>query len=105
MDERPETRYVAIGDADVGYQVLGNGPRDLLYFYGLGSHIDFLWDGPAAEFMRRLASFSRVILFDRRGTGASHGVSAGAPLPGRSGPRTSGRYSTPRHRNARPFWL
>jgi class 3 adenylate cyclase/pimeloyl-ACP methyl ester carboxylesterase len=78
MDERPETRYVAIGDADVAYQVLGTGPRDLLYFYGLGSHIDFLWDGPAAEFMRRLASFSRLILFDRRGTGASHGVSAGA---------------------------
>lgn len=75
MDARPETRYVAVGNADVAYQVLGDGPRDLLYFYGLGSHIDFVWDGPAAEFIQRLASFTRVLLFDRRGTGASEGVS------------------------------
>ena len=72
---RPETRYVAVGDADVAYQVLGDGPSDLLYFYGLGSHIEAFWDDrPTAEFLKRLASFSRLIFFDRRGTGASDAV-------------------------------
>jgi class 3 adenylate cyclase/alpha-beta hydrolase superfamily lysophospholipase len=70
---------VAVGDADIAYQVRGDGPSDLLYFYGLGSHIEALWDdGPTAEFLRRLASFSRLIFFDRRGTGASDGVSRNA---------------------------
>ena len=73
--EAPETRYVAVGDADVAYQVLGEGPLDLLYSYGLGSHIELFWQSPAlAEFPTRLASFSRLILFDRRGSGASDGV-------------------------------
>jgi pimeloyl-ACP methyl ester carboxylesterase len=75
VDEAPETRYVAVGDADVAYQVVGDGPVDLLYFAGLGSHVDVLWDyGPSAAFFRRLASFSRLILFDRRGAGASDAV-------------------------------
>ena len=70
--ERPETRYVAVGDADVAYQVIGEGPKDLLFFYGLGSHIDLFWDNPvASRFIQRLASFCRMIIFDRRGTGAS----------------------------------
>jgi class 3 adenylate cyclase/pimeloyl-ACP methyl ester carboxylesterase len=73
--EGPETRYVAVGDADVAYQVLGEGPIDLLYCYGLGSHIELYWESPAhAEFFTRLASFSRLIMLDRRGTGASDGV-------------------------------
>ena len=72
---RPQTRYTSIGDADVAYQVLGDGPRDLLYFYGLGSQIEQSWDDPiTANFLHGLASFSRLILFDRRGTGASDGV-------------------------------
>jgi len=71
----PETRYVAVGDADVAYQVLGEGPFDLLYSYGLGSHIELFWESPAlAGFLTRLASFSRLIAFDRRGSGASDGV-------------------------------
>ncbi len=75
MDRFPETRYVAVGDADVAYQVLGEGPIDLLYFYGLGSHLEMCWYLPeVAEFLDRLASFSRLIYFDRRGTGASDGV-------------------------------
>lgn len=70
--ETYETRYVEVGDADVAYKVVGEGPIDLLYFYGLGSHIELLWDTPMqAEALRRLASFSRLILFDRRGAGAS----------------------------------
>jgi class 3 adenylate cyclase/pimeloyl-ACP methyl ester carboxylesterase len=73
--EAPETRYVAVGDADVAYQVVGDGPFDLLYCYGLGSHVDYFWDIPeAAEFLKGLASFSRLLFFDRRGTGASDGV-------------------------------
>ena len=75
VEEAQETRYVAVGDADVAYQVLGDGPVDLLYFAGLGSHVDVLWEyGPSAAFLRRLASFSRLILFDRRGAGASDAV-------------------------------
>jgi class 3 adenylate cyclase/pimeloyl-ACP methyl ester carboxylesterase len=66
---------VAVGEADVAYQVVGDGPIDLLYFYGLGSHIDVLHQSPGFdEFFERLSSFARVILFDRRGTGASDGV-------------------------------
>jgi len=73
--EGPETRYVAVGDSDIAYRVIGDGPLDLLYFYGLGSHIDLFWDTPSmAEYLHALASFSRLILFDRRGTGASDGV-------------------------------
>jgi len=73
--ERPKTSYVAVGDSDVAFQVLGDGSFDLLYCYGLGSHIELLWEIPAvAEMLASLAAFSRLILFDRRGTGASDGV-------------------------------
>ncbi|MBA3654330.1 MAG: adenylate/guanylate cyclase domain-containing protein [Actinobacteria bacterium] len=73
--DAPETRYVAVGDADVAYQVVGDGPLDLLYCYGLGGHIEHWWQAPLpAEFLKRLASFSRLLFFDRRGIGASDGV-------------------------------
>ena len=42
--DRPETRYVAVGDGDVAYQVFGRGSPDVLFCYGLGSHIDYFWD-------------------------------------------------------------
>ena len=72
---RPDTKYVAIGDADVAYQVLGEGPSDLLFFNGLGSNVEMAWEDPViADFLRRLASLRRLIFFDRRGTGASDGV-------------------------------
>jgi class 3 adenylate cyclase len=77
--EAPETRYVAVGDADVAYQVVGDGPFELLYCYGLGSHIEHCWDIPGqAEYLEGLAAFSRLIFFDRRGSGASDGVSLSA---------------------------
>jgi class 3 adenylate cyclase/pimeloyl-ACP methyl ester carboxylesterase len=77
---RPETRYVRVDGADVAYQVLGDGPVDLVYFYGIGSHIELFWDDPSyADFLRRLASFSRLIVLDRRGTGASDRVEAAMP--------------------------
>jgi pimeloyl-ACP methyl ester carboxylesterase len=72
---RPETRYVTVGDADVAYQVFGDGPSDLLFFNGLGSNVEMAWEDPViATFLRRLASLRRVIFLDRRGTGASDGV-------------------------------
>ncbi len=71
MIDQPETRYVIVDDAEVAYQVTGEGPMDLVYHHGL-CQIDLQWDvAPEAAFNRQLASFSRLILFDRRGTGAS----------------------------------
>jgi pimeloyl-ACP methyl ester carboxylesterase len=68
----PETRYVKSGDVHIAYQVLGNGPLDLIFVPGFVSNVEALWTSPArAAFFRRLASFSRLILFDKRGTGMS----------------------------------
>ena len=65
----PETQYVSVGDMDVAYQVLGDGPIDLVYHHGF-CHLELQWDVPQeAAFNRSLASFCRLILFDRRGTG------------------------------------
>jgi class 3 adenylate cyclase len=81
MRETPETRYVSVGDADVAYRALGDRPIDLLYFFGLGSQIDLVWDLPYADRLQhQLSSIARLIHFDRRGTGASDGVPrAGMP--------------------------
>ena len=77
--EAPPTRYVAVGDGEVAYQVVGDGPLDLLVCYGLGSHVELVWDiPPSDEVLPRLAGFSRVVYFDRRGTGASDGVALNA---------------------------
>src|SRR3989442_3149577 len=68
----PETRYTKSGDINIAYQVIGSGPRDLILVPGWVSNIEVLWEEPAvARFLRRLASFSRLILFDKRGTGLS----------------------------------
>ncbi len=72
----PETRYARVGEDRLAYQVLGQGPPDLVLTMGSFSHVDLVWDDPqVALFLRRLASFSRLVRFDRRGTGASD------PLP------------------------
>ena len=72
---KPETRYARSGDLNIAYQVVGEGPRDLVFVPGWVSNIDLLWEDPSAEqFLRRLASFSRLILFDKRGTGLSDRV-------------------------------
>jgi pimeloyl-ACP methyl ester carboxylesterase len=73
----PETRYAKSGDVNVAYQVLGEGPIDLVYVWGWISHLDFQWTDPTiASFLRRLASFSRLIMFDKRGIGLSDPVGA-----------------------------
>ena len=70
--EMAETRYAPVGEADVAYRVVGDGPFDVLYFYGLGSHVDMITEDPrGAPLWGALARLSRVIFFDRRGTGAS----------------------------------
>jgi len=70
-----ETRYVQSGDANIAYQVVGSGPIDLVFVMGWVSHLDYFWEDPSfAYFLDRLASFSRLILFDKRGTGLSDRV-------------------------------
>jgi class 3 adenylate cyclase len=71
----PETRYARSGGATIAYQVVGDGPFDLVYVPGFLSHLEWNWEHPPyARFLRRLASFSRLILFDKRGTGMSDPV-------------------------------
>jgi pimeloyl-ACP methyl ester carboxylesterase len=70
----PETRYAKSGDINVAYQVVGNGP-DLLYGSGWVSNVEMMWELPIqARFLTRLASFARLITFDKRGTGLSDRV-------------------------------
>ncbi|GAC1605087.1 MAG: adenylate/guanylate cyclase domain-containing protein [Acidimicrobiales bacterium] len=71
----PHTRYIKAGDVHVAYQVVGTGPLDLVFVPGAASHLECLWEEPGvARFYRRLASFSRLIMFDKRGTGMSDRV-------------------------------
>ena len=75
MTEVPETRYVAVGDADVAYRVLGDRPPDILIFNPLGSHLELTWDLPVfGDFYARIASIGRLIIFDRRGFGMSDAI-------------------------------
>jgi class 3 adenylate cyclase len=70
-----ETRYAKSGDVNVAYQVMGEGSIDLVYVWGWISHLDFQWTNPTIEsFLRRLSRFSRLIMFDKRGTGLSDPV-------------------------------
>jgi pimeloyl-ACP methyl ester carboxylesterase len=72
----PQTRYARSGDVNIAYQVVGDGPLDLVWVQGWVSNVEAMWDvGPMGRFVERLASFSRVILFDKRGTGLSDPVS------------------------------
>ena len=75
-----ETRYAKSGDVNVAYQVIGDGPLDLVLVPGWVSDVEQAWEDPSfAAFLRRLTSFARLILLDRRGTGLSDRV---AELPG-----------------------
>jgi pimeloyl-ACP methyl ester carboxylesterase len=72
----PETRYARSGDVNIAYQVVGDAPLDLVYVPGWTSNIEMMWEEPGlAHFLERLTSFSRLILFDKRGTGLSDRVS------------------------------
>ena len=71
----PETMYARSGDVNIAYQVVGDAPLDLVFVMGWVSHMEYFWREPSfARFLQRLASFSRLILFDKRGTGLSDRV-------------------------------
>jgi pimeloyl-ACP methyl ester carboxylesterase len=77
----PVTHYAKSGDASIAYQVIGQGPFDLVYVSGWISNIELMWEEPGhARFLNRLASFSRLLLIDKRGTGLSDRV-AESELP------------------------
>ncbi len=77
----PETRYALSGDVRVAYQVVGDGPRDLVLAPGFVSNLELAWEHPPYErFMRQLSSFARVIVFDKRGSGLSDPVREAATL-------------------------
>jgi pimeloyl-ACP methyl ester carboxylesterase/class 3 adenylate cyclase len=70
--EAPEVRYARSGDVSIAYSVVGDGPFDLVFVSGwVLSVLESAWEGPAADSLSRLAAFSRLILFDKRGTGLS----------------------------------
>lgn len=75
IDRPPETMYARSGDVNIAYQVVGDAPLDLVFVMGWVSHLEYFWREPRfARFLMRLASFSRLILFDKRGTGLSDRV-------------------------------
>jgi pimeloyl-ACP methyl ester carboxylesterase len=77
----PEIRYAKSGELRIAYQVVGSGPFDLVFIPGFISNIEVIWEIPEwARFFARLAAFSRLILFDKRGTGLSDLVAGIANL-------------------------
>jgi len=74
----PATRYAQSGEVNIAYQVIGEGDFDVVFIPGAFSHVDLIWDNaPQARFFEALSSFCRLILFDKRGTGASDAVEVG----------------------------
>jgi pimeloyl-ACP methyl ester carboxylesterase len=73
--QQAKTKYTRSGNIHIAYQVVGEGPLDLIYVQGWVSHVEMAWEVPSiARFLRRLSSFSRLIAFDKRGTGLSDRV-------------------------------
>ena len=69
--DEAETRYARAGDVQIAYQVVGEGGLDLVLVQGFAQHLELAWEMPQGRFFRGLASFSRLIIFDKRGTGLS----------------------------------
>jgi pimeloyl-ACP methyl ester carboxylesterase len=81
MIARPKTQYAKSGDVSIAYQVVGDGPIDVLYVPGYISHVELVWEvAPAVHIIERLASFARVIMFDKRGSGLSDPVEGSITL-------------------------
>lgn len=73
----PETHYAKNGDVNIAYQVVGDGPVDLLYAAGWVTNVEVMWEDPGfARFLNRMASFTRLICYDKRGVGLSDAVPA-----------------------------
>jgi class 3 adenylate cyclase/pimeloyl-ACP methyl ester carboxylesterase len=72
----PQTKYARSGDLSIAYQVIGDGPIDLVHIPGVLSHLDLAWENPKyRRFMERLSGFARVLVYDKRGCGLSDPVS------------------------------
>lgn len=81
----PATRYARSGEISIAYQAVGNGPVDLVFAPGFISNVELAWEDPLmARCHERLASFSRLVLFDKRGTGLSDPVPGAATLEERT---------------------
>lgn len=81
----PQTRYAHSGDVAIAYQVVGEGPHDLVLAPGFISHVELSWEQPSLRrFLLRLASFSRLVIFDKRGTGLSDPVASAPTLEQRA---------------------
>ena len=77
-DSMPAIRYARSGDVHVAYQVVGDGPVDIVFVEGSFTNRHVMWEEPSyRRFMERLGSFARVILFDKRGMGLSDRVQQG----------------------------
>jgi len=77
----PPTRYAKSGDASIAYQVVGDGPIDIVLVLGFATHLEVQWDFPPfARFFERISAFSRLIMFDKRGTGLSDPVTEAPTL-------------------------
>ena len=80
----PTTRYARSGDIHLAYQVVGNGPRDVVLALDWASHLEVLWEQPfVQELVASLARFSRVVWFDMRGVGLSDRLPEGSITPAR----------------------
>lgn len=76
-----DIRYARSGDVSIAYTAVGDGPVDLVYVLGAFSHLEVMWELPAfRRYCERLAEFSRVLLFDKRGMGMSERVPGAVPL-------------------------
>ncbi len=76
MISQPPTQYARAGDVSIAYQVVGDGPLDIVFVPGFVSHVELIWDMPGpVHLIERLSTFARLILFDKRGTGLSDPVS------------------------------
>ena len=72
MADIPETRYAHNGPVSIAYQTVGDGPIDVFYLTAGISHLDYFWEQPpVVHFIERFASFSRFVMFDKRGCGLS----------------------------------
>src|SRR3954452_6792254 len=73
----PPTQYAMSGDVSIAYQVVGDGPVDVVAVLGFATHLELQWESPPfARFCERIGSFARLIVFDKRGTGLSDPVAA-----------------------------
>ena len=76
----PDIKYAKNGDVHIAYRILGDGPRDIVLVPGTISHVELLWELPSYKYLlQRLASFARVIVFDKRGQGLSDRVADSDP--------------------------